>query len=103
MRWLAWLVALLRLPLAVVRISPLRLQPGDTIVLHVDQKRPTSQQVDILKGMAERVWPGHKVLILPADITLSVMRPGGVSPNRSVEPPAFSKMKGEAYARSPTP
>jgi hypothetical protein len=77
-RFFASLSALLALPLAVARISPVRLRKGDTLVMQLAQAKPTREQVDNLRAICTQVWPGHKVVILPADVTLRVVRPDPV-------------------------
>lgn len=85
--FLSGLVALLRLPSAVLRIAPVRLRRGDTIVLTLDTDRPTREHLANLQRIGEQVWPGHKVVVLPPGIRLSVVRGAQVAPDLPTAPP----------------
>lgn len=75
MRFFSTLAALFRAPLAIASISPVRLKPGDSIVLKVDKPHLSNHEVTHLRMMCKDVWPGHKVVILPSAIALRIVSP----------------------------
>jgi hypothetical protein len=71
-RWLARR-ALRGLPAHVSQVTRVTVGPTDAIVIEVDQRRVSPEQIEAISRAVERVFPGIKVLILDASMKLSVV------------------------------
>jgi hypothetical protein len=56
-------------------VSVASLQPTDVIVIETDEQLSEQDRVHIL-GVAQEVWPRHKVVILDEGMKLKVIRDG---------------------------
>lgn len=74
MRFLRALLDLLRAPIAIASITPVALGPDDVIVLRLQEKRIAQHQVEILQRNFQAIWPGRKLLILDASMSMEVLR-----------------------------
>jgi hypothetical protein len=66
------LKALMALP-ATASVSVAQLRPNDVIVVEYDGHL-TMQQVEMLKGYIEPVWPEHKCVVLGSGLKLKIAR-----------------------------
>lgn len=55
-------------------VEVLRLQPGDKLVVHLETKHWRDGVIDDLRAGFEKHFPGHEVVFLSGDISLSVAR-----------------------------
>lgn len=61
-------------------IEVLRLQPGDTLIVHVDRDITRAEADQLVTKIKQKV-PGYDVLALARPLTLGVVRqPGGAIP-----------------------
>lgn len=74
-------------------VRVMRLQPDDVIVVEVDYPVSLADQ-DLFKARLNRVFPGHKAIVLDNGARLSVARPDGDL--GSVKPDLESEVDGPA-------
>ena len=58
----------------ITEVERLRLQPGDIVVVHIDQ-HITAEQAERIKEHVEPLVAPHRVLVVSAGITFTVLEP----------------------------